>query len=159
MADSASPAAPVPGLSPYLVCDGAADAIAFYKDAFGAQELMRLDGEDGKIMHAALTINGAMVMLTDERKEFGTLGPRALGGTPVILHLAVANADEAIARAAAAGATVTMPAQDMFWGDRYGQIADPFGHSWSIAHTLQTLSEDEVRAAAKDAMCGQPGGD
>ena len=88
--------------------------------------------EDGKIMHAALTINGAMVMLTDERKEFGTLGPKALGGTPVILHLAVANADDAIARAEAAGATVTMPAQDMFWGDYYGSLTDRFGVQWMV---------------------------
>lgn len=158
MPDTLTPAPAIAGVSPYLVCDGAADAIAFYQKAFGASEMMRLDGPDGKIMHAAVLINGAVVMLTDERKEFGTLGPNALGGSPVILHLAVVNADEAIARAQDAGATVTMPAQDMFWGDRYGQVKDPFGHSWSIAHPLRDteMSEDELRAAAQDAMCGAP---
>ena len=151
----ASPVAP--GISPYLVCDGAADAIAFYKNAFGADELMRLDGPDGKIMHASVAINGATVMLTDERKEFGSLGPNALGGTPVTLHLTVPNADEAIARATAAGATLAMAPEDMFWGDRYGQVKDPFGHSWSISHPLgnREMTEDELREAARDAMCGQ----
>ena len=108
-------------------------------------------------MHAAVSINGAMLMLVDEMKEMGALGPNSLGGTPVTLHLNVANADAAIERAAAAGATVTMPAADMFWGDRYGQVKDPWGHSWSIAHPLsdRTMSEDELRKAAEDAMCGQ----
>ena len=153
-----TPPSPTTGVSPYLVCAGAAQAIAFYKNAFGAEELMRLDGEDGKIMHAALAINGATVMLTDERQEFQNLGPNALGGTPVTLHLYVTDADTAIARAQAAGATITMPAQDMFWGDRYGQVKDPFGHSWSIAHALgdHELTGDELRTAAKDASCGVP---
>ncbi len=149
-------AATTPSLTPHIVCDGAADAIEFYKRAFGAEELMRLAAPDGKIMHAAVTINGAMLMLVDEMKDMGTLGPNALGGSPVTLHLNVANADAAIDKAAAAGATVTMPAQDMFWGDRYGQVKDPWGHSWSIAHPLRecAMSEDELREAARDAMCG-----
>lgn len=150
----------MPALSPHIVCDGAADAIEFYKKAFGAQEMMRMPGQDGKLMHAAITINGAVVMMVDENKEMGMLGPNSLGGTPVTLHLTVANADAAIERAAAAGATVTMPAADMFWGDRYGQVKDPWGHSWSIAHPLsdRPMGEDELREAAKDAMCGQPAG-
>lgn len=145
-------------LTPHIVCDGAADAIEFYKKAFGAEELMRIPAPDGKLMHAAVSINGAMLMLVDEMKEMGALGPKALGGTPVTLHLNVENADAAIARAAAAGATVAMPATDMFWGDRYGQVTDPWGHSWSIAHPLtdRVMTEDELRAAAKDAMCGAP---
>ena len=149
---------PAPGLTPYLVCAGAADAIAFYNKAFGAHELMRIDAPDGKIMHAAVSINGATIMLTDERKEFGSLGPKALGGTAVTLHLNVANADEAIARATAAGATLAMAPEDMFWGERYGQVTDPFGHSWSISHPLRDreMTEDELREAARDAMCGQP---
>lgn len=147
-----------PALTPHLVCDGASDAIEFYKQAFGAEELMRIPTPDGKLMHAAITVNGAMVMLVDEMKEMGALGPNALGGSPVTLHLHVADADAAIERAAAAGATVMMPATDMFWGDRYGQVKDPWGHSWSIAHPLSdaALSEDQLREAAKDAMCGQP---
>ena len=149
--------ATTPSLTPHIVCDGAADAIEFYTRAFGAEELMRIPGPDGRIMHAAVAINGAMLMLVDEMKEMGALGPKALGGTPVTLHLNVADADAAIERAAAAGATVTMPAADMFWGDRYGQVTDPWGHSWSIAHPLgdTAMSEDELRDAAKDAMCGQ----
>ncbi len=150
--------AATPSLTPHIVCAGAADAIEFYKQAFGAEELMRLAGPDGKIMHAAISINGAMVMLVDEMKEMGALGPNSLGGTPVTLHLNVADADASIERAAAAGATVTMPAQDAFWGDRYGQIKDPWGHSWSIAHPLsdRVMTEDELREAARNAMCGQP---
>lgn len=147
-----------PTLTPHLVCDGAADAIAFYRQAFGAEELMRIPGEDGRLMHAAIAINGAMVMLMDEMKGMGVLSPTSLGGTPVTLHIHAANADAAIARAEAAGATVVMPASDMFWGDRYGVVKDPFGHSWSIAHPLRdtAMSEAELREAAKDATCGQP---
>jgi uncharacterized glyoxalase superfamily protein PhnB len=146
-----------PGLTPHIVCNGAAKAIDFYKRAFGAEELMRIDAPEGKIMHAALSINGAMLMLVDEMKEMGVLDPNSLGGTPVTLHLIVTDADAAIDRAAKAGATVTMPAQDAFWGDRYGQVKDPWGHSWSIAHPLgKTLSESELKEAAKEAMCGQP---
>jgi PhnB protein len=149
----------MPTLAPHLVCDGAADAIEFYKQAFGAQEAMRLAGPAGKLMHAAIAINGAVVLLVDQMEDMGVLGPNALGGSPVTLHLNVANADAAIERAAAAGATVMMPATDMFWGDRYGQVKDPWGHNWSIAHPLRecAMSEDELRDAAKDAMCGPPG--
>lgn len=144
-------------LTPHIVCNGAADAIEFYKQAFGAKELRRLPGPDGRIMHAALDIDGAMLMLVDEMKEMGALDPNSLGGTAVTLHLIVDNADTAIDRAAKAGATVTMPAADTFWGDRYGQVKDPWGHSWSIAHSLgKMLSDDELKAAAQDAMCGQP---
>lgn len=143
-------------LSPHLICDGASDAIAFYKQAFGAEEVMRLPGEDGRLMHASITVNGANVMLMDENAAFGALGPKALGGTPVTLHLGVPNADAAIARAVDAGATVTMPAADMFWGDRYGEVQDPWGHKWSMSHPLrdQPMSEAELREAGKDAMCG-----
>jgi uncharacterized glyoxalase superfamily protein PhnB len=148
----------MPPLAPHLVCDGAADAIEFYKQAFGAEEIMRLPGPNGKLMHGSVTINGAVVMLVDEMKDMGTLGPNTLGGTPVTLHLHVADADAAIDRAAKAGATVVMPAADMFWGDRYGQVKDPWGHMWSIAHPLANApaTAEELQAAAKDAACGQP---
>ena len=147
-----------PTLTPHLVCDGAADAIEFYKKAFGAEEMLRIPGQNGRLMHAAIAIDGAMLMLVDEMKEIGVLSPLSLGGTPVTLHLNVPNADAAIAKAEAAGAIITMPVADMFWGDRYGQVRDPFGHSWSIAHPLSdtVMSEDELKEAAKDAMCGQP---
>jgi uncharacterized glyoxalase superfamily protein PhnB len=150
----------MPGLVPHIVCDGAAEAIEFYKQAFGATEMMRMPSQDGRLMHAAIQLNGAVVMMVDENKEFGMLGPKALGGTPVTLHLTVANADEAIARAEKAGATVKMPAADMFWGDRYGQVVDPWGHNWSIAHPLadRPMGEEELRKAAEQATCGQPTG-
>ena len=146
-----------PTLTPHIVCAGAADAIDFYKRAFGAEELMRVPGEDGKLMHAAVSIDGAMLMLVDENREWGIQSPLSLGGSPVTLHLSVPDADAAIARAEAAGATVVMAAHDAFWGDRYGLVKDPFGHSWSVAHPLRdtVMSEDELRAAARDAMCGQ----
>lgn len=140
------------GLAPHLVCDGAAAAIEFYKKAFGATEMMRLPGPDGKIMHAAVSINGAMVMLVDENRDHDTLGPKTLKGTPVILHLGVPDADAAIKRAADAGARVVMPAADMFWGDRYGQIEDPFGHRWSIATPKKKMTVDEIREAAAKAF-------
>ena len=146
-----------PTLTPHIVCAGAADAIEFYKNAFGAEELIRIPGEGGKLMHAAISIDGAMLMLVDENPAWGIQGPLALGGSPVTLHLNVPDADAAIEKAVAAGATVAMPAHDAFWGDRYGQVKDPFGHSWSIAHPLRdrVMSEDELRTAAQDAMCGQ----
>jgi uncharacterized glyoxalase superfamily protein PhnB len=145
-----------PSLTPHIVCAGAADAIRFYEEAFGAEELIRIPADDGRLMHAAIAIDGAMVMLVDEMKEHGVLSPLSLGGSPVTLHLNVPDADEAIERAVAAGATVTLPAHDAFWGDRYGQLRDPFGHSWSVAHPLRdtVMSEDELREAAKDAECG-----
>ena len=120
-------------LSPHLVCDGAADAIEFYVAAFGAQELMRLPGENGRLMHAAISINGSSVMLVDEDRSYGLLSPKALGGSPVTIHLIVPDVDAAFDRAVAAGATAGMPVAEMFWGDRYGVLEDPFGHLWSLA--------------------------
>lgn len=138
-------------LAPHLVCDGAADAIEFYKQAFGAEELMRIPGPSGRLMHAAVTINGSMVMLVDENKDWGILSPITLGGTPVTIHLNVPDVDASVARAVEAGATLAMPVADQFWGDRYGQIKDPFGHSWSIATPLREkpMSEAELRDVAK----------
>lgn len=139
-------------LTPHLVCDGAADAIEFYKRAFGAKEMMRLPGPNGKIMHASVSINGASVMLVDENPSFGIVGPKALKGTPVTLHLIVADVDASMKRAADAGATVVMPAADMFWGDRYGMVEDPFGHRWAMATPQKQMTPDEIREAAKKAM-------
>jgi PhnB protein len=144
-----------PGLAPHLTCRGAAKAIDFYKKAFGAVELMRLAGPDGKLMHGAVLINGAMVMLNDEMPEHGALSPLALKGTPVTLHLNVPDVDAAFARAVKAGATVLMPVADMFWGDRYGIVTDPFGHAWSIATHKKDMTADEIQAALK-AMGNQP---
>jgi len=135
------------GLAPHLTCRDAAAAIEFYKRAFDAEELMRLPGPDGKLMHAAVRINGAMVMLNDEMPEHGALSPLALKGTPVTLHLNVPDVDAAFARAVDAGATVVMPVANMFWGDRYGILTDPFGHSWSLATHQNDMTLDEIKAA------------
>jgi uncharacterized glyoxalase superfamily protein PhnB len=134
-------------VTPHLVCAGAADAIEFYKKAFGAVELARLPGPDGKLMHACVKIGDSAVMLVDENRQWGTLGPKALKGTPVILHIYVDDVDTFAARAVAAGAKVTMPIADMFWGDRYGQLQDPFGHSWSVATHKRDLTPEEIRRA------------
>lgn len=136
-----------PGVIPHLVVRGAAKAIEFYKAAFGAEELGRMPiapefipgaaAGDERIMHASLKINGATFFLCDDMPDLcGGVSRAPAGPSPVTLHLCVANVDTAIATAAAAGATVTMPAEDMFWGDRYGQVADPFGHAWSFTHPL-----------------------
>ena len=142
----------------HLVCAGAADAIAFYVRAFGAEEVMRLPDPEGKLAHAALRIGDSMVMLMDEYPNWDARGPKALGGTSVTLHLSVSDVDSAFKRAIEAGAVSRMEPADMFWGDRYGVVKDPFGHNWSIAHPLRdtVMSEAELREAAKDAMCGQP---
>lgn len=133
-------------LTPHLVCAGAAAAIDFYVKAFDAIELARLPAPNGKLMHAMVKIGDSPLMLFDEAPEWGSRGPQTLKGTPVILHLYVKDVDAAMAQAVAAGATVTMPATDMFWGDRYGQITDPFGHQWSLATHIRDVSPEEMQA-------------
>ncbi len=148
---TASTVKPIPEgmhtITPHLVCAGAADAIAFYEKAFDAVELARLPGPGGKLMHAQLRIGDSPLMLVDEMPEWGALGPRALKGTPVTIHLYVPDVDAAVAQAEAAGAKVTMPVADMFWGDRYGQVEDPFGHKWSLATHTKDMSPDEIKSA------------
>lgn len=140
-------------VTPYLVCAGASDAIAFYKKAFGATEMMRVATPNGKLMHASIQIGDSVIMLNDEFPEMGALGPKSRQGTSVTIHLFVAEADKTFARAVKAGATVRMPLQDMFWGDRYGLLEDPFGHSWSIATHQHDLTQKQIQEAAKTA-CG-----
>jgi PhnB protein len=127
-------------ITPHLVVGGAAKAIDFYKAAFDAEEVLRMPAEDGqRLMHAHLKIGGSDLFLVDDFPEYcggASRDPLKLNGVAVTFHQYVPDADAAIAKAAAAGAKVTMPAQDMFWGDRYGQIVDPFGHTWSFAHKL-----------------------
>lgn len=135
-------------LTPHLVCRGAAAAIAFYGKAFGAVELARLPGPDGRLMHAMVRIGDSPLMLVDEYPEQGCAGPLALKGSPVTLHLYVADVDATVAQAVAAGARITMPVADMFWGDRYGRLEDPFGHQWSVATHVRDLSAAEIMAAA-----------
>jgi PhnB protein len=148
-----------PGLDhliPHLVCDPCAEAIEFYKKAFGAEELHRMPAPDGKrIMHAAMRIGKSHIFLVDDFPEFcgGKSGsPKGLQGTPVSLHHYVENCDAAIKRAQDAGATVAMPPRDMFWGDRYGVVVDPFGHKWSFATHLQDLTPEQMQAAMKNAF-------
>jgi PhnB protein len=139
-------------LTPHIVCAGAADAIDFYKKAFGATELMRMPGPDGKLMHASMKIGDSMLMLVDEMPQWGALGPNARKGSSVTLHLAVPNVDDVFAQAVAAGAAVKMPVADMFWGDRYGVVVDPFGHEWAIATRIRNMTPDEMIAAGREAM-------
>ncbi len=132
-------------LTPHLVCAGAAQAIEFYKKAFNAVDGGRLDGPDGKVMHAMVRIGDSPLMLVDENPEWGAIGPKSLKGSPVTIHLYVKDADATVKQAVAAGAKVTMPLSDTFWGDRYGQIEDPFGHHWSVATHLQDLTDAQIR--------------
>ncbi len=132
-------------LTPHLVCAGAADAIEFYKRAFNAVETARLPSPGGRLMHASVRIGDSTLMLVDEFPDMGSFGPKALKGSPVTIHLFVEDVDATIAQAVAAGATLKMPAQDMFWGDRYGQLVDPFGHHWSVATHQRDLSPEQVR--------------
>jgi len=141
------------GVTPHLVCAGAAEALEFYKKAFGAVETVRLPGPDGKLIHAALIIAGSPVMFTDEMPQCGAMSPKTLKGTPVTIHLYVPDTDAFYARAVAAGAKAVMPPADMFWGDRYGVLEDPWGHSWSIATHQHDLTPAEIEAAFKKA-CG-----
>ena len=137
-------------VTPHLVCAGAAQAIEFYKKAFGAIETARLPGPDGKIMHAAVKIGDSNVMLVDEFPAYGSVGPNALKGSPVTLHLYVKDVDAAFAKAVDAGAAVKMPLADMFWGDRYGQITDPFGHIWSMATHKRDMTPEQMAEEMKN---------
>jgi len=134
-------------VTPHLICAGAADAIEFYKKAFGAVDLGRLAGPKGKLMHAAIRIGDSTVMLVDEMPEWGAFGPKSLKGSPVTIHLYVQDVDASVARAVAAGAKITMPLDDMFWGDRYCKVEDPFGHHWSIATHIREVSPEEMQQA------------
>jgi uncharacterized glyoxalase superfamily protein PhnB len=139
-------------ITPHLVIAGVAEAIEFYKKAFGAEEEIRLPAPNGKIIHAMLRIGGAAFMLVDEMPECGAFGPKFLKGSPVTIHLMVSDVDAVVARAVKAGAKVTMPVADQFWGDRYGVLVDPFGHSWSVATHVRDVTPDEIAEAAKKMM-------
>lgn len=146
----------LPAVIPHLICSGAAAAIEFYKRAFAAEETMRLPGKDGRLMHASIQIGQATIMLVDEMPEWGALSPKSLKGTPVTIHLYVEDVDAFVDRAVKAGATVKVPVSDMFWGDRYGVIVDPFGHNWSIATHLRDMTAEEMQDALKAVPpCGE----
>jgi PhnB protein len=144
-------------VTPHLICAGAADAIEFYKKAFNAVEEVRLPGPQGRLMHAMIRIEGSAVMLVDEMPEWGALSPKSLKGSPVTIHLYVENVDASVQRAVGAGAKITMPPADMFWGDRYAKVEDPFGHHWSVATHVRDVSPQEMqqamqKMAAKETM-------
>jgi PhnB protein len=134
-------------VTPHLVCAGAAEAIEFYKKAFKAVEIARMPGKDGKLMHAMIRIGDSAVMLMDEMPEWKAFGPKALKGSPVTIHLAVEDVDAVAAQAVTAGAKITMPIADMFWGDRYGVLEDPFGHLWSVGTHMRDVSPQEMQEA------------
>jgi uncharacterized glyoxalase superfamily protein PhnB len=140
-------------LTPHLIVRGAAEAIEFYKNAFGAEEVMRSTMPGSKtIMHASLRIGDSVIMLNDEFPNYGALSPVALNGSPVTIHLYVTDVDAVFNRAVAAGATARMPVADMFWGDRYGKLTDPFGHHWSIATRKEIVSPAELEKRAAKAF-------
>jgi PhnB protein len=132
-------------LTPELICAGASDAIAFYKKAFGAQEVMRFAGPDGKLVHAEIKIGDSTLRLMDEMA--GAFGPKSLNGSPVTINMQVKDVDAVIKKAVDAGAVVTMPLADQFWGDRYAKLDDPFGHHWSVATHIRDVSSKEMREA------------
>ena len=134
-------------LTPHLVCAKPLEAIEFYKKAFGATEAGVMLTPDGKMMHGMIRIGDSALMLMEENQQWGALGPTLLGGSPVTIHLYVNDCDEVFKKALAAGAIAKMPPADMFWGDRYGVLTDPFGHSWSIATHIRDVSPEEMQAA------------
>ena len=138
-------------LTPMLVCKGALGAIEFYQRALGAVELTRLVAPDGSLLHASLRIGDSILMLTEECPPMGARDPRALGGSPVTVHLSVSDADAAFQRAVGAGATALMPVSEMFWGARYGVFTDPYGHSWSVATQVKELTPAEIEAGMRQA--------
>jgi PhnB protein len=149
---------PVPdgyhSVTPYMVVDGGARAIEFYKQAFGATELFRMEGPDGKIAHAEIKIGDSHVMLGDECNEMGARGPRSFGGSPVSLMLYVEDVDVTVGRAVEAGAELTRPVADQFYGDRTGGVKDPFGHAWYIATHVEDVPVEELRRRAAAAHGG-----
>jgi PhnB protein len=143
-----------PAVIPHLVVDDAAAAIDFYVKAFGAEEIGRVPGPGGKLIHAAVRINGSSVYLNDDFPETcggKSMTPKSLGGTPVTIHLTVTDVDSKFQRAVDAGATVIAALEDQFWGDRYGVVEDPFGHRWSLGQPVREVSPEEIQAA----MAGQ----
>jgi PhnB protein len=140
-------------VTPYLVVKGAAQALEWYGKAFGAEEVMRMPMPDGRLMHAEMRIGNSMIMLGDEFPEMGgNRSPQSLGGTPVGICLYVKDVDAVFQQAVAAGAKAKMPPADMFWGDRYGKVADPYGHEWSLATHKEDVPPEEMGKRAQTAM-------
>ncbi|QDV35102.1 VOC family protein [Tautonia plasticadhaerens] len=143
-------------ITPYLTVRGAERAVAFYREAFGAEEAYRMAAPGGTLLHAEVRIGEASFYLSDEFPDMGAHSPEALGGSPVVIHLSIADVDATFARAVAAGATPTMPPADMFWGDRFAKIKDPFGHCWSLASPIEEVGQEEAQARADRVFAAQP---
>jgi PhnB protein len=140
-------------ITPYLICDGAAKAIEFYKKAFGATEVMRMASPDGsRVGHAEMQIGDSRFMLADEYPEMNAKSPKAYGGCPLGLYIYVEDCDKIVAQAVAAGARITRPVKDQFYGDRNGTVEDPFGYSWSIGTHKEDLTMDQIHQRAAEAM-------
>ena len=139
-------------LTPHITVKDAAQALDFYKEAFGAEEVVRMPGPGGKVMHAEIRIGDSRMLLNEEFLEMDVKGPEVFGGSPVTLHLYVEDADALVKQAADAGAKITMPVQDTFWGDRYGRLEDPFGHQWEVATRVREMSFQEMRDASRKAF-------
>jgi PhnB protein len=146
-----------PGVTPYLSVNDAAAAIEFYKKGFGATELMRLPGPDGKLGHAEIRIGDALVMLADEFPEYGNLSPKTLGGSAVRLHMYVQDVDAFFEKALAAGAKVLIPIANQFYGDRSGRLEDPFGHVWLVSTHIEDVSPEEMQKRMEAWTQGQSG--
>ena len=145
-------------LSPSLIVDGAADAIEFYKRAFGATERGIMNGPDGRIAHAELQVGDSVLMLSDPFPMQNTKPPKELGGTPVTIFMYVEDVDAVFKQAIDAGGRSTMDPDDMFWGDRFASLDDPFGHSWALATHIEDLSEEEMRQRGEKAMAAMAQG-
>ena len=145
-------------LTPSLAVDDASAAIEFYKRAFGARERVRMDGPNGTIAHAELEIGDSVLMLSDPFPQATTRPPKELGGTASSVMMYVEDVDAAVQRAVDAGATITMPVDDQFWGDRFGSVLDPFGHSWAIATHVEDVPPEEMAARAEQAMAAMAAG-
>ena len=149
-------ARPIPegyhSISPALAIDGAADAIDFYRRAFGANERYRMPAPDGKIAHAEIEIGDSIVMLSDPFPQSTVKAPTALGGTSVSIFLYVEDVDAVFQQAVDAGASVTMPLEDAFWGDRFGTLVDPYGHSWSLATHVEDVPPEQMEERARQAF-------
>ena len=141
-------------ITAHLSVRDAHKAIDFYQKAFGAQLLHMHKTPDGKVMHASLKIGDSQLMLADEFPGMGTPSPQALGGSPVVLNIYVEDVDTLFNQAVAAGAKVTMPLADQFWGDRYGQIVDPFGHHWALGSHVEDVAPEEMERRANAMFCG-----
>lgn len=143
-------------LTPHLIVRNADEAIAFYQKALGAEVLNVSRMDDKRVMHAALRIGDSILMLNDEMPEYGALSPLASGGSGVTIHIYTGDVDTAYNRAISAGAKVKMPLMDQFWGDRYGVITDPYGHTWSLATHVRDMSLEEMQSAQDEAFAKMP---